>query len=141
MPTDVKDFVEILLIFLLLYAVFRFMQGTIAGRVVRGLGFLLMLVLFGALYAFLRRPIDEGVGPRGITYRLPLIGRMRVYATKASFAATLALLMRRAMPLPKALRLTAEATDDREIRAKVEQDPANPVLITTIRGLGYKFSG
>ena len=29
----------------------------------------------------------------------------------------------------------------KRIRAKVEQDPARPVLITTIRGLGYKFSG
>jgi len=27
----------------------------------------------------------------------------------------------------------------KRLRAKIEQDPANPVYIQTIRGLGYKF--
>ena len=27
----------------------------------------------------------------------------------------------------------------KRLRAKVEKDPANPVFIQTIRGLGYKF--
>ena len=29
----------------------------------------------------------------------------------------------------------------KRLRAKIEQDPANPVYIQTIRGLGYKFEG
>jgi len=27
----------------------------------------------------------------------------------------------------------------KRLRSKIEEDPANPVLIQTIRGLGYKF--
>jgi diadenylate cyclase len=49
-PGDPKDFVEIILIFLVLYLIFRFMQGTIAGTIVRGFGFLLIISLFLALY-------------------------------------------------------------------------------------------
>lgn len=27
----------------------------------------------------------------------------------------------------------------KRIRAKIEEDPANPTLLVTVRGLGYKF--
>jgi len=50
MPTTPKDFVEILLIFLILYFVFRFMQGTIAVTIVRGLGFFLTILLFAVMF-------------------------------------------------------------------------------------------
>lgn len=49
MPIDLKDLVEIFLIFLFFYWLFRFMQGTIAAAIVRGFGFLLVVVLFAAM--------------------------------------------------------------------------------------------
>lgn len=49
MPTEPKDWVEIFLIFLLVYFVFRFMQGTIAGAIVRGPGFMLTAAVIGVL--------------------------------------------------------------------------------------------
>ncbi|MHC4858853.1 MAG: diadenylate cyclase, partial [Planctomycetota bacterium] len=50
MPTDAKDFAEIFLIFLILYFVLRFMQGTFAVNIVKGVGFVLTLVLFLVLF-------------------------------------------------------------------------------------------
>jgi diadenylate cyclase len=50
MPTTPQNFVEIALIFLILYLVFRFMQGTIAATIVKGLGFFLTIVLFAAMF-------------------------------------------------------------------------------------------
>lgn len=50
MPTTPKDYVEILLIFLILYFVFRFMQGTIAATIVKGFGFFLVIILFVAMF-------------------------------------------------------------------------------------------
>jgi len=50
MPTTPKHYVEILLIFLILYFVFRFMQGTIAVTIVRGLGFFLTILLFAVMF-------------------------------------------------------------------------------------------
>jgi len=29
----------------------------------------------------------------------------------------------------------------KRLRAKIESDPANPVLLQTVRGLGYRFEG
>ena len=51
MPTETGDFIEIFLLFLLLYFVLKFMQGTIAGTFVRGVGFLLMLAVVSAMLA------------------------------------------------------------------------------------------
>ena len=59
--------------------------------------------------AWLRGPLD-GVGPG--RFRLPFLGRLRLYAAKAQIAATLSLLLRRLVPLPNALDLTAGAVDD-----------------------------
>ena len=57
--------------------------------------------------ALLRKPLDPGAGPSGIRFKLPLIGRLRSLAAKAGFASTMALLLRRQVPLPRALELCA----------------------------------
>lgn len=49
MPIDLKDVIEIFLIFLFFYWIFRFMQGTIAAAIVKGFGFLLIIALFAAM--------------------------------------------------------------------------------------------
>ena len=85
------------------------------------LGLLGLAVGLGLAYAYLRKPMDEGRSPRTFGFTIPLIGRMRLYAAKASFSATLALLLRRRLPLPRALRLTAAATDDAAVRERVER--------------------
>lgn len=85
------------------------------------LGLLGLAASLALLYTFLRKPIDEGRSPRTLGFTLPLIGAMRLYAAKASFAATMALLLRRHLPLPKALRLTAAATDDQAMKDRVER--------------------
>ena len=51
MPTEPKDFVEIFLIFLILYLVLRFMQGTFAIGSVKGVGFVFTLALFATMLA------------------------------------------------------------------------------------------
>ncbi|MBK8976340.1 MAG: type II secretion system F family protein [Planctomycetes bacterium] len=86
-----------------------------------GAAIVALAILGVVAFTFLRRPLDEGVGPRSIGYKLPLIGRLRTYAAKASFASTMALLLRRAIPLPRALALTATATDDPGIRNRIER--------------------
>lgn len=84
------------------------------------LGVMGLAIVLGLLWSFLRKPIDEGRSPRTLGFSLPLIGAMRLFAAKASFCATLGLLLRRRMPLPKALRLTAAASDDAVVRDRVE---------------------
>jgi type II secretory pathway component PulF len=85
-----------------------------------GLGALVLGMIAVLGLAWLRSPLDPGSGLSGIGYRLPLIGRLRLYAAKASFASTLALLARRHLPLPKALALAAAATGDRAARECVD---------------------
>jgi diadenylate cyclase len=51
MPIDSKNLVEIFLIYITLYLIFRFMQGTIAAAIIKGFGFLLTILLFAAMLA------------------------------------------------------------------------------------------
>lgn len=74
-------------------------------------------VLVVALVSWLRKPVDWR--PRDFGFRIPVIGRLRLYAAKAGFASTLALLLRRRLPLPRALWLTAAASDDKRIARQV----------------------
>lgn len=89
--------------------------------VLTGTGLLLILatLVFGA--AFLRRPLAPSDGPNGWRYRLPLLGRLRSYAARAGFASTMALLLRRQLPLAQALELCAASVDGNEVRHQVQR--------------------
>lgn len=71
--------------------------------------------------AIVRRPVDPGAGPRGVLFRVPFIGRLRSYAAKAGFASTMALLLRREIPLPRALELCASGCDSARVREQIER--------------------
>ncbi len=84
-------------------------------------GVLVVLPLIGLIFAALRKPLDPGSGPRGVRYRVPFVGRMRGYAAKAGFASTMALLLRRGLPLPRALELCAAGAESDEVRRQIER--------------------
>lgn len=78
------------------------------------------LVIAGVLlFAWFRHPLDGSVGPRGFGFRFPCVGRLRTFAAKAGFASTMAMLIKRQMPLPESLRLAAAATDQEEVAAQI----------------------
>lgn len=71
----------------------------------------------GALAMFLFgfvRPVD------GVGFRFPVLGRIRLLGARSSLASTLALLLRRGVPLPTALQLACEACDDRRLAARLQ---------------------
>ena len=96
-------------------------EPSVFSFLVRWAGPILGVGLLVAIAAVTRwgRPAD-GVRSRSTSLRLPVVGPLRTLAAKASFARTLALLLRRHTPLDQALTLTAAATDDRGLRAEVE---------------------
>jgi general secretion pathway protein F len=73
----------------------------------------LAFVLLAALVFGLLRPVD------GVGFRLPVLGRIRLYGARSSLAATLSLLLRRSVPLPTALALACEACDDRKLALRM----------------------
>ncbi len=86
-----------------------------------GVGVAALALVGIAVWSMLRKSHDDGVGPAAWSWKLPLIGRIKTFSAKASFASTLALLLRRSIPLPQAMRLTATATDSPAIRSRVER--------------------
>ena len=74
---------------------------------------LAVLMVATLVFAWLRSPLDGGSGPRGLGFRMPVIGRIRMLTAKEAFASTLAMLLYRQVPLPRALRLTAASLGDR----------------------------
>jgi type II secretory pathway component PulF len=55
----------------------------------------------------------------GVGFRLPVVGRIRLHGARSSLAATLALLLRRNVPLPTALAFAGEACDDRRLAKRL----------------------
>jgi type II secretory pathway component PulF len=85
-----------------------------------GLGALLALLAVAAAvvvtFMWLRNPMDGAVSGGAARYRAPVVGRLRYDADVAALASTLALLLRRRMPLPRALDLAAEVTESGPLR-------------------------
>jgi general secretion pathway protein F len=79
---------------------------------VGAVGVLGALLVAAFLYGWIRRV--DGTG-----FRLPVIGRIRLHASRSALASTLALLLRRNVPLTTALSLAADACDDRRLAARL----------------------
>ena len=86
-----------------------------------GIGLVALLCASAVVFGLIRKPLDAGAGPRGLRFRLPLIGRLHALAAKAGFASMLALLIRRGIPLPRSLELCAAASDSQEVRGQIER--------------------
>ncbi len=82
------------------------------------LGLLVLGMLAAFVFTWRRGPLD-GAAVGGLGFKLPILGRLRLYRAKASFASTMALLLKRGLPLPNALELAAAATEDRALRERV----------------------
>ena len=76
------------------------------------LGVLGALFVAAILFGLVRRVDGSG-------FRLPVLGRIRLHAARSSLATTLALLLRRNVPLTTALALATEACDDRRLAARL----------------------
>ncbi len=88
----------------------------VAGGALAGL---LACVLGAAVFAWKRNPLDGRLGARASRLRWPVIGRLRLYAGLTGVFGTLASLVRHAVPLPEALDLVAQTTDEPGLRADV----------------------
>jgi type II secretory pathway component PulF len=88
-------------------------QIVIAGGVLAALA---ALVLATALFAWKRGPLDGRRGLGSVGLRWPIVGRIRLYAGLTALLSTLGSLLRRGVPLADALDLTAQATDEPELR-------------------------
>ena len=80
------------------------------------LALLAALVTTAFVFAWIRGPLDGRSGLGSLRLRWPVLGRIRLYAGLASCLATLAALVRRGVPLPEALDLTAEAVEEPGLR-------------------------
>lgn len=89
--------------------------------VLTGVGLFGLLAMIVMGIAMLRKPIDPAAGPSGWRYKVPFLGRLRSYAARAGFAGTMALLLKRQLPLPQALELCAASCDGDEVRVQVQR--------------------
>ncbi len=71
-------------------------------------------VLGAFAFAWMRSPL---AGEGGL--KIPVIGRLRLEAARGDVASTLALLLRREVPLPQALDLTAATIENRSVATRV----------------------
>jgi type II secretory pathway component PulF len=83
-----------------------------------GGGLVAVAGIAAAVFMAVRRPMDGAASGRPARYRFPVLGRLRYHADVASLASTLAMLVRRRVPLPKALDLAAETTQSGPLRGR-----------------------
>ncbi len=76
------------------------------------------LIILGLSYV--QDPIDGIRAPLGLWMRLPIVGKLRLNAALATLTATLAALVRKGMPLDRALDLAAAAADGATVRRAAE---------------------
>jgi len=74
-----------------------------------------------AIVACVRGPLEASGAARNFALKIPVVGRLRLLAGLAALSSTLALLVRRGVPLTRALDLTAEATPEPAIAARVRK--------------------
>lgn len=80
----------------------------------------LALVLGGVrLFMTFRAPAESSALGRAVRFRVPGLGVLRLHAALASVTQTLGLLVRRRVPLARALRLTAEAAPEPVVGAQL----------------------
>jgi type II secretory pathway component PulF len=70
--------------------------------------------------AFLRSPLEGSWMSMGLPARFPVLGPLRLQASLATFAATVAMLVRRGLPLHRALDLAGAAADSGAVRRGAE---------------------
>ena len=83
-------------------------------------GILALLALLVLGLSYLRDPVDGIRLPVGVWMRLPVVGPLRLNASLMSLSATLAILLRRGLPLDRALDLAAAAADGPSVRRAAE---------------------
>jgi type IV pilus assembly protein PilC len=85
------------------------LPAMIPGTLILGVAVLLAV-------SWILDPVDGVRAPLGLGMRLPILGTLRLNASLATLAATLAALLRRGMPLDRALDLAAAAAEGAAVR-------------------------
>lgn len=80
------------------------------------LAFLAVAAAAAFATAWYRSPLDGRAGLGSLRLRWPVLGRIRLYAGLSGVLTTLAALVRRGVPLPAALDLTAQTSDEPGMR-------------------------
>lgn len=96
--------------------------STISVRLIAtitGVALLALLLVAGAITTFLRRPLEASRLGSRFALRVPVLGRVRLLAAQVGVSSTLALLVRRGVPLHRAADLAAATAMEPCLREQV----------------------